>query len=352
MNMSSYKKGDSRGFTLVEVMVALAVGTVLLLGLMILFASNSRNQGELERGLRQIENARFSLDVLSEDLLHAGYYSDLNPGSFSALTYTTPTVCPSNLAELGWNFNASPVVLPVPVQGIDAATSAPCLLNRLPNTQALAIHRAETGAPITTAALTAGGAVQDLYVQISRCGSDPRRAVVSSSVGDFTLRLPDCSAANDALRRVVHRVYFVASCNRCGASSDGIPTLKRVEWRDGRLVTTTISEGVENLQLEFGFDVNADGQADVLDLNTNGVPDRAYVTLGARAPLAGTLNWQDAVGARVHMLVRSAERTAGHTDGRTFALGPDVSVVAPADGHKRTLVSATVRLTNVGGRRE
>ena len=54
------------------------------------------------------------------------------------------------------------------------------------------------------------------------------------------------------------RAYYVASCNFCGDAdnpSDGIPTLKRVEYFNGAYRETALAEGVENLQFEYAFDI-------------------------------------------------------------------------------------------------
>jgi len=53
---------------------------------------------------------------------------------------------------------------------------------------------------------------------------------------------------------------------------------------------------------------------------------------------------------RIHLLARNTQPTPGYTDPRTYVLGG--VVVAPADGYKRTMMTTTVRLNNVGGRRE
>jgi type IV pilus assembly protein PilW len=145
---------------------------------------------------------------------------------------------------------------------------------------------------------------------------------------------------NNRLRRLTGRTYYIASCNDCVAN-DGIPTLKRVEMIDGALRTVSLAEGVENLQIEFGLDIDNDGRPD--SFNTMG----SGVITGA-APNV----WENVVAIRLHLLSRSTEPTAGFVDARTYRLGPDITVVPAADRFKRTLTTTTVRLFNVGMRRE
>jgi type IV pilus assembly protein PilW len=349
----------ARGFTLVEILVALGLGVLILLALTILFSRNTGNHAELERTTRQLESARFSLDMLGEDLMHAGYFGEFNPNTLPPpLTLLapapTPDPCATALDAQGWYTRppaplpAAPlpppgpneIYVPAPVQGIAAGTAIGCLTNRVPGTEAIVVRHAETGAatPLATAS------ANHLYIQVARCATEvpvtPVRAAAGQSA-DFTLTRPDCATVNNALRRLTQRTYYIASCNDCVAN-DGIPTLKRVEMVDGQLRTLSVAEGVENLQVEYGVDTAA----------PNGQPD-VFVTTGS-----GVINgvmpnvWENVVSVRVHLLTRSSQPTPGFSDTRTYQLGPDVAVVTPADGNKRTLMTTTVRLNNVGGRRE
>lgn len=332
----------ARGFTLIEVLIALALGVGILLALTRFFASNSGNQAELERTIRQLESARFSLDTLAEDAMHAGYYSDFNPdGLLDPPAYQTPDPCAVATNAQGWDTSVTPVMMPVPLQGIAASTVVNCLGNRRAATEAIIVRRADTG----TAIAMAGGRTDNLYIQVARCTLDVQRIVASpvpavNASATFTLRRPDCATINDALRRLVQRTYYVATCNDC-VSNDGIPTLKRVEMVDGVLRTASIAEGVEDLQIEYGLDNDGDGQP-----NTYGTMGSGLIT-GA-APNV----WQNVVAVRIHLLTRGTQNTTGYADARTYQIGPDVSLAAPADGFKRTLVTTTVRLLNVGMRRE
>lgn len=333
-------RGLARGFTLVEILVALAIGSLILIALTILFSRNSSNQNELERSARQLESARFALDALTEDLMHAGFYGEFNPNTLPlAPAYQTPNVCATATTAQGWDATANPVQIPMPVQGIAGAAVVGCLSNRVAATEAVTIRRADTGPALSFA----GGNASNLYVQVARCGLDTQRLVVAavpttSPESVFTLRMPDCTTVNNRIRRVSQRTYYVANCSDC-ASGDGIPTLKRVEAVDGNLLTVSIAEGVENIQFEYGIDTDNDGQP-------NNFTTFAGVT-GA-APNV----WNNVVAVRVHMLTRGTAPVAGYVDSRTYRLGPDVTVTTPSDGFKRTLLTTTVRLMNVGMRRE
>src|SRR5947208_2550242 len=64
----------AQGFSLVELMVSLAIGLLLLTALATLFANSSRTQREVGLSAQQIENGRTAIDIVSEDLRHAGFW--------------------------------------------------------------------------------------------------------------------------------------------------------------------------------------------------------------------------------------------------------------------------------------
>ena len=336
---TSRPRAGLAGVSLIELMVAMTVGIVVLLGLIVMLAANTSNQAELEQTIRKLENARYSVDVLSEDIAHAGYYSDFSPGSLPIpATYNITEPCKTAVSpttEQGWNISATNSDFPVHVQGLAPGVnpSPDCLTNRKADTAALVIRRAETGDASTVASSLA----TNLYLQYSRCPTDTVRLVVAQGAASapFTLKQPDCIATNNSVRRLMQRTYFVATCNVC-SPNDGIPTLKRVEIINGIQQTSAVAEGIENLRLEYGVDNSAtrDGEPDV------------YVT----APAA--TDWPDVVTVRIHILARNNLKTAGYGDNRTYQVGPELVFTAPADGYKRTLLTTTARLNNVAGRRE
>jgi type IV pilus assembly protein PilW len=188
----------------------------------------------------------------------------------------------------------------------------------------------------TTPPAEADGAA---HVQVSKCNLDAPRAWRFTSDGsDFTLRNIDCATRAD-IRRVIARTYYVAACNECGR--DTIPTLKRVDLDGDRVVETALVEGVENLQLEYGFDRNNDGNADVFLRGLSGVA-------GAPDNL-----WSNVVAARVYVLARSADAEAGHVEAeRRYDFGEAGTAYGTRDGYKRTMLAALVRMPNVAGPRE
>ena len=342
----------SYGFSLIELMIALVIGSIILLSLIMLFSSNSGNQNELEKTIRKLENIRYSMDTISEDIMHSGFYSHFNPNSLT-FEYTMPNPCATGISPTtlqGWDSVSTSIRLPVPIQGIskDDDTTATCLTNRRDGTAAVIIRRAETGAgtPIGSGLPTGSDATTNtnLYIQISGCNTEISVGnsflVSPGPASQFTRKMANCTTIANPVRRLLQRIYYISDCNDCTVN-DGIPTLKRVEMINGTLQISSIAEGIENMQLEYGQDttVPPDGQPDIFESNT------AISTYDVT-------NWPNVAGVRLHLLARNTQTTAGFNDSRTYQVGPDVSITTPTDGFKRTLLTTTVRLNNVAGRRE
>lgn len=319
-----------QGLSLVELLVAMAIGLALVSALVTIYANGSRSNLEQERSVRQLDNSRYAMEVIGEDINMAGYYGDV---VVEELTFGPVDACANTLATLGWS--PATATGPVAITGLDAdeAAAATCLDSHLAGTQALVIRRVDT-ARVQPAATVAGTP----YLQTSRCASDPvaSKFVLAAATADFSLRTLDCATAN-TVQRYVTRIYYVARCNECGI--DTVPTLKVAELRGAAFVSVPLAEGVEDVAFEFGFDTDANGSVDVYQTGLSGV--------------AGADNdWSNVVAARVYLLTRTTEATPGFTSARTFNLGLAGARGPFGDAFKRRMYVMTNRLNNVAGPRE
>ena len=343
----------ARGYTVVELLVSIALGLFLVAGLVTLLVTNSINSAELNKTGMQIENGRYATQLLVEDIQHAGFLGSFSPSLTTTYALPADPCGVGSMAAMGFS-NTAPITLPVAIYGWDGATTpASCtaqIPNRKPGTDIVIVRMASTVA-LAAAAAAAG----EWYLQVLNCSTPPATPPFDLHTGatPFTLKQKDC-ATDDVIRKYKVRVYFVAACNVCG--TDTIPTLKVSEFINGAFVTTPLVEGIENLQLLYGLDTNTDGSPECFTTDPEAVPPGEIAACPnaaayfAAAPTAAR-NWSNVVTARVHVLARNVDATASWTDNRTYDLGG--TTLGPFNDHyKRHVYAATARLYNISGWRE
>jgi type IV pilus assembly protein PilW len=177
-------------------------------------------------------------------------------------------------------------------------------------------------------------------VQYSFCANDVTapRLIFSTDRALLVLRNLDCTAPN-LVRPYVSRIYYVATCNRCGAG-DTTPTLKRIDLVGGQLTTTALADGIDDLRLEYGFDMDGNGSADT------------YLT--ALGTAGGSTAWNNVVAVNVHFVTRSLDKAVGSglAAAQQFRMGGAGTVNTPSDGYTRRVYGITIRLVNPSSSRE
>lgn len=348
------RRHRSAGFTLAELMISMGVGMLLLAGMATLFVNNNKAQTELEKANRQVENGRYAMQLISSDLNNGGYYGEFDPTPLPAPP-ATPVVCASTLDQVRQ-------ALPAPVQGIDNATSAdaPCLTGLKAGTDALIIRRVETCfagvgncAPVSAGGMLFQGALCMRNDQLgSTDTSNHYRLDTDPSM--LNRRARNCVGPTDGdlakIRRFLVHIYYIASNHKPG---DGIPTLMQAALTaspSGALTWNVqpMVEGIENLQVEYGVDNNADKMPDLYTANPLSATNCAAA--------CATTNWLGVVVAKVNLLARNTKPTRGFVDTKSYSLGLDVSqsdnlVAAANDQFKRHVFQSAVAIPNTAGRR-
>ena len=322
----------AEGFSLVELMIAMTVGLGLIAAVTGLFAATSGARTELEKTSRMFDNGRHAQDLLAEDIRLAGYYGELPLADYLTVV---PDPCAVDAAAFGWQSAVLPAMPTVPAAVVgyrDQAGVPACLPERLAGTDVLVVRRVAT-MPTPLAALEPGTA----YLQTSRCADDAAPFALATTPAALTLRALDCTTPLPP-RRLLVRLYYLSRCNDC--TRDATPTLKRVEPRGAALTVVPLAEGIEDMRLDYGFDIDGDGVADRFLRGTSG------------APGAADDDWGNVVAVRLHLLARSDGRAVGPSDDAHFAMGLAGRVGPFGDGWKRTVFASAVRLANPAGRRE
>jgi type IV pilus assembly protein PilW len=331
------QKPFNKGFSLVELMVGMAVGLLLSAAAIAVVINVSRTSRELNDTSVQIENGRYAGRMLRDDLAHAGFYGIWTEPPVPEATSTIPNPCLTTMdGDVDDDVDNA---LPFYIQGYPGASTVPinCLSNYQPNTDVVVIRRAETRAPANLTALEdLDGEAGKVFLQTTSFAQTFATAAEADddNAAQFTLRKRDGSTPAD-IRRFVTRIYYIRSYSV--SAGDGVPTLTRLELDSigGSLQTEPLVEGIEDLQIEYGID---DGGA------TRGAADRFVTTI------TDTAEWGKVVAVRVHLLARNLDATAGYDNNKTYVLGSDGSdgdyTVTPNDHYKRRAYTFTVRIVN------
>ncbi|CAG0993767.1 hypothetical protein BURK2_02544 [Burkholderiales bacterium] len=317
-------------------MISITIGLLILSAMTTLFVNQSRTRAELDKSNRMIDNGRYAMDLLSDNLKLAGFYGALDPSSI-ALPGALPDPCSTNMASI----NAA---IPLHVQGFDAANTgtavAPpptCVPSSIKNgSDILVIRRADTSGPVAQTAAVNGTP----YLQASLCQYDTTTTyLVDNTPANLTLRQRNCTPTSTTpyaeLRRMLVHIYYIDQNNQAG---DGIPTLKRVELSEaGAMTSVALVEGIEFMQIDYGLDTNSDGAAD------------SYTTCSA----CTITDWSNVVSVKITLLSRNLETSAGYSDTKTYTLGlAGTHTPAAGDNYKRHTYAQTIRLVNPSSRRE
>jgi type IV pilus assembly protein PilW len=364
---STARAARQRGLTLIEFMVSIAIGMILVAALATLIADQSSNRAEVDRAGRLIESGRYAARAIADDLQMAGYWGEISTPPTGPAAWTDP--CGAIPAQptaaemvdlMGLHVTGFEVAAAAATGGyndpalvLPAGTLA-CLPNLKAGTDVVVVRHAD---PDSTA-YENGAGVPDVAKLTANANRLFMQAGLNSATGLFAWKAD--TGANAAasftytrkdkvtlatVRKVVTRMYYVTTCSVCTGTPDTIPSLKMKELVDGAAAgklawsdAVTISEGIENLQVEYGVDTVA---------NQDGAPDGADVA----GSTLGVGDWPGVVTAKLYLLVRSIDRTPGYTDTKTYPLGLAGTVAAANDNFKRHVFVQSVRLVNPAFRR-
>lgn len=329
-------------------MVATTVTLFVILALTTLFTNNSTARREIDSAGQQIENGRYAMDLLRDDVRLAGYYGEFVPPATGVSWQLPANPCDPTLASLGWD--AIGVKVPVGVSGyeghdpaIDALTCIPAA-NRVPNSDVLVVRRTSTkpSAPTTNTPFL------QVSLQATPCTTAEAAFVVASPPSSFPLHKKDCTGTSLVRQYLVH-IYYVSTCDVCTPASDGIPTLKRVELGTGGMTQPiSLAQGIADFRVEYG-----------LDSGNDGFPD-AYRKCGATSAYGGpcaAADWANVMTVKVYLLTRNLEPTQGYADTKSYAMGlsgtlPASDFSAAERAYKHHVYASPIRVTGQSDLRE
>lgn len=326
--MLIYNKLQSRtrGFTMIELMIAMVLG-LLLIGIIMTMLGSARESFRKDGAFASMQNeARFAIHELSHDLRMSGYITNvLMPDNVNLDASAAIGVDCENMAGTPWA-----LTLQDPVTGDDT------FLMALDNTTGVAAA-AQFGC-LTASQIVAGTDI----VAIKRVAGTNTTAALTT--GDMAIGTNGTSATlfvqpiTTPVGGVVENwiytpsIYFVRDFTT--TVGDNIPSLCRMFLESGtppNMRTECIAEGVEDLQLEYGVDIDEDGSVNI------------YVTDPTQAQLEQTIS------VRFFVLSRTTELDLSVNDTKTYSLS-NAADYTPNDNFHRRVFSSTVTIPNAHNR--
>jgi type IV pilus assembly protein PilW len=320
---------STAGVTLIELMVALALGSFLMLGAITVFMQSRTTFRVSESISRLQENARFVLDALEPDIRMAHYFgltTRSNRINGRATEFDPVVFAVGGDCGVNWS-----VDLGEEVGGENDVYGWACAANgdgAQPNADSLVIRRVSEDA-IAPAALVNN----TLYLQAAR--AQEGQIFTGTAIPATFL-----AATSQTFQLVVHG-YYVGQNSALDTPAATIPSLRRKVLQNMSVVDEEVLPLVEDFQVQFGIDT------DPLEAVNRGSIDR-YVNPGDPVldPMdAAYIPTATILAVRIWIRVRAEQEERGYEDTTNYVYA-DQDVGPFNDGFRRVVVSKTIYLRN------
>ncbi|HEX2830952.1 MAG TPA: PilW family protein [Burkholderiales bacterium] len=300
------RAGRARGFTLVELMIALTIG-LFLVGAMLTTLMTSAALGRTNERASDVNiNGNYALSIVKRDVQHAGHLgltSVFSPDAPLDAKFTVANVC--DAAKIGqisqriWGDNDNNPYSGTCLKSTDYSQGDVLVVRRLSTSPAAKI------------------ADNVVYYRSSYEGGD----YFTSTSLPTALRQPPLLDY-----RLEETVYYVSPYTTSAGESPRVPALYRLKLADGpKMQPELVASGVENLQVRYGI-IDSAGNYQYLDAQN----------VGAR--------WDLVTAVDISLLVRAGAKEPGYTASATYKIG-DRTITA-SDGYRRVVFSTVVDLRN------
>jgi len=311
------------GLTLVELMVALAIGSFLIIGAVQIY-NQSRQAFVVNESIARVqETAQFAMDTIEADLRMASNWGRNSRGlavegrSIDGNTNPKNLTVPTPSCGDAWAFD-----LAKPIDGTDNGYGLACAAEggSVGNSDVITVRR-------TT--------VQPMPLEDGRLQIQSTR--IQGEMFEDDVIPPGFTPADSSTHNLVVNSYYVAP------TSDlipGVPTLRRktltIDSGAPAVEDQEVAPGVENIQIQLGIDVDEDNTVD------------RYVNPGDEIydpAAAGYVPGARVLTARVWLVVRGVTTEFGLQDARNYAPG-NANIGQVNDSFRRLQVSKTILLRN------
>lgn len=300
-----------RGFSLVELMVALVLGLIVIAGLIeVLMATRKGFQLQQSSSYLQ-QNIRFASERIGWSLHMAGFWGGNPPGAITG----SPAVTATGACTGTWVLDVQNAVY-----GYDGASAFPlsgCVSDAdyVKGSDVLVMRYAgpDSMDPAASSTITANGA--EIYL-LSAIGQQATLFKGSAGVPGS----PPASAIGRYVYPYHLDMYYLRPCadpsggsdhSHCDSGDDGgnpVPTLMRLQlMKDGSVQSQPMIDGIEQMQIQYG----------VMGTDPTDIVPQQY--LDASAMTAS--DWPRVISVRVSLVARSRERDIAVPHTASFSIG-------------------------------
>lgn len=355
--LDAWKAPFSRGFSLVELMVAITIGLILLAGISSVMVSTKKSYNTQDSLSRLQENARIALMIMSRELKNAGYTGcNINMNKVTNVLKGATTSFDYNLnrllegSESGGTWRPSLATIgtalgtTIPrantdlflVRGAEADGSLQ-VLDKMPNSAASLKVSSGSGIVAGEILILSDCSSTDIFQVTGNTGSGgfdnighSTSAGAGVSPGNASLgggdKLSKAYGDDATLMRFKSTVFYI------GTGTSGEPALfRRRISTSGSFFSEELVEGIESLQVLYGEDTNGDRVAE------------GYVKADA------VTNWDNVVSVRFGVISRALANLST-TDSKTANKGADTKALdVDGDGIDDFLGTETTTTTTENG---
>tara|TARA_R110001592_G_scaffold177076_2_gene417240 strand:- start:42908 stop:43945 length:1038 start_codon:yes stop_codon:yes gene_type:complete len=312
-NPSAFKTNLYSGFSLVELMIAMALSLLLMLGVYKVF-DFQKQAFELISALNDREdNAQLAMKILSDGIRMADHWGGLDSKDvqvFKGTLSAAPGACDS-----AWVFNVSEGIY-----GLEGSTNAEylnglpskCIKNKdyLENSDLITLRFGNSREYFSESSID-NKRYQKYYFLRAQSG----KSAALFQGKQLALAVQAISSEGFHYNMLFHSsLYFLRPCQKNSMTClEGDSVLTRLVLKGDRYIQEALVEGIEQMQFEYGVDENQDRSVD-------------------RYVLADKISdWQKVLSVRIYLLVRSRlpDKTIDEK-GKIYAMNSSESQAANA----------------------
>jgi type IV pilus assembly protein PilW len=362
MKLKYFRYSQNKGMSLIELLIAMTIGMLLMLGAVTLFSNNKRIYREVNSMGRLQENARFAIELLIRDIRMAGYAgcadsisdvtNNVNNSSDDDNLYSFENAIEGSESAAKWQPSNSTEQVTSINAGTDAITIRFMKPSGLtldepyhPPTAAAMFTNGSDGLSIGQIVAITDCSSADVFQITNLQTSSSTKTTVTHNAGTGTpgnsTQTLSKSYGDDAQFLImVSRRYYIGDEN-----ADGIPSLYRYhrvidkDDFDGDNDKTEVTElpqelieGVERMEILYGVDNTSDTVAD------------SYVNAAGVTAAGG---WDNVVSVQISLLFQTVrENFNSPLNEKKYTLLNSAEYDPVDDHRRRRIVTNTIQIRN------